>query len=189
MAQTVDYQSVARQIIEVVGGAENVLSAAHCATRLRLIVKNREIIDDKKVESLPLFTAGQYQIILGTGVVNKVFDEVIKLGISGASKNEQAAAAAQNGNTAQRLVRVFADVFVPIIPVMVATGLFMGLRGFLTQPDLLAMLGLTTESIPENFISFTQILTDTAFSFLPVLVCWSAFKNLAVRRSLAPSWV
>ena len=194
MAQTVDYQSVARQIIEVVGGAENVLSAAHCATRLRLIVKNREIIDDKKVEGLPLvkgcfFTAGQYQIILGTGVVNKVFDEVIKLGISGASKNEQAAAAAQNGNTAQRLVRVFADVFVPIIPVMVATGLFMGLRGFLTQPDLLAMLGLTTESIPENFISFTQILTDTAFSFLPVLVCWSAFKNLAVRRSLASSWV
>lgn len=58
MAQTVDYQSVARQIIEVVGGAENVLSAAHCATRLRLIVKNREIIDDKKVESLPLFYGG-----------------------------------------------------------------------------------------------------------------------------------
>lgn len=60
---------------------------------------------------------------------------------------------------------------------MVATGLFMGLRGFLTQPDLLAMLGLTTDSIPQNFLSFTQILTDMAFSFLPVLVCWSAFKK------------
>ena len=182
MAQIVDYQSVASQIIDVVGGADNILSAAHCATRLRLMVKNREIIDDNEVESLPLvkgcfFTAGQYQIILGTGIVNKVYDEVIKLGIPGASKNEQAAAAAQNGNAAQRLVRVFADVFVPIIPVMVATGLFMGLRGFLTQPDLLAMLGLTTDSIPQNFLSFTQILTDTAFSFLPVLVCWSAFKK------------
>ena len=182
MAQTVDYQSVASQIIDVVGGADNILLAAHCATRLRLMVKNREIIDDNEVESLPLvkgcfFTAGQYQIILGTGIVNKVYDEVIKLGIPGASKNEQAAAAAQNGNAAQRLVRVFADVFVPIIPVMVATGLFMGLRGFLTQPDLLAMLGLTTDSIPQNFLSFTQILTDTAFSFLPVLVCWSAFKK------------
>lgn len=99
MAQTVDYQSVASQIIDVVGGADNILSAAHCATRLRLMVKNREIIDDNEVESLPLvkgcfFTAGQYQIILGTGIVNKVYDEVIKLGIPGASKNEQAAAAA-----------------------------------------------------------------------------------------------
>lgn len=182
MAQTADYKAVASQIIEVVGGTENILSAAHCATRLRLIVKNKEIIDDKKIEGIPLvkgcfFTAGQYQIILGTGIVNKVFDEVIKQGVSGTSKNEQAAAAAQNGNTIQRLVRIFADVFVPIIPVMVATGLFMGLRGFLTQPDLLAFFGLTPEAIPQTFISFTQILTDTAFSFLPVLVCWSAFKK------------
>ena len=182
MANTADYKVVASQIIEVVGGTDNILSAAHCATRLRLIVKDREIIDDKKIEGIDLvkgcfFTAGQYQIILGTGIVNKVFDEVIKLGISGASKNEQAAAAAERGNRIQRLVRIFADVFVPVIPVMVATGLFMGLRGFLTQPDLLAFFGLTPDSIPQNFLSFTQILTDTAFSFLPVLVCWSAFKK------------
>ncbi len=182
MAKTPDYKKIAEQIIEVVGGAENIISAAHCATRLRLIVKNRDIIDDKKVEEIEIvkgcfFTAGQYQIILGTGIVNKVFDEVMKLNVSGSSKNEQAAAAAKNGNALQRLVRMFADVFVPIIPVMVATGLFMGLRGFLTQDALLAFFGTSSAEIPQQFLQFTQILTDTAFGFLPVLVCWSAFKK------------
>ena len=182
MANAPDYNKIANQIIEVVGGADNIISAAHCATRLRLIVKDRDIIDDKKVEETELvkgcfFTAGQYQIILGTGIVNKVFDEVIKLGVSGSSKNEQAAAAAQNGSTIQRLVRIFADVFVPIIPVMVATGLFMGIRGFLTQDAMLGFFGISADAIPQQFLDFTTILTDTAFSYLPVLVCWSAFKK------------
>ncbi len=182
MAKTADYKAIAEELIEIVGGVDNILSAAHCATRLRLIVKNREMIDDKKIEAVELvkgcfFTAGQYQIILGTGIVNKVYEEVMKLGVSGLSKSEQAAAAAENGNTIQRLVRIFADVFVPIIPVMVATGLFMGLRGFLTQPDLLAFFGMTPADISQQFLDFTAILTDTAFSFLPVLVCWSAFKK------------
>ncbi len=182
MGKQQNYSEIAAQIIEVVGGKENIISAAHCATRLRLIVKDREIIDDKKVETIEsvkgcFFTAGQYQIILGTGVVNKVYEEVMKQGISGTSKNEQAAAAADKANALQKLVRVFADVFVPIIPVMVATGLFMGLRGFLTQETLLAFFGMTPEQIPEQFLQFTQILTDTAFGFLPVLVCWSAFKK------------
>ena len=179
MAKETDYKAVAQQIIEVVGGSENIISVAHCATRLRLIVKNREIIDDKKVEAIDIvkgcfFTAGQYQIILGTGIVNKVYDEVMKLGIEGSSKNEQAAAAAKRGNKLQQLIRVFADVF---IPVMVATGLFMGLRGFLTQDALLSFFGTSSDAIPQQFLQFTQILTDTAFGFLPVLVCWSAFKK------------
>lgn len=182
MGKATDYNAIAKEIIETVGGADNIISAAHCATRLRLIVKNRDIIDDKKIESIDLvkgcfFTAGQYQIILGTGIVNKVYEEVIKLGVSGSSKNEQAAAAAEKGNTAQRLVRTFADVFVPIIPVMVATGLFMGLRGLLTQDALLGFFGMSADAIPQQFLDFTSILTDTAFSFLPVLVCWSAFKK------------
>lgn len=96
-----NYKAIAKEIIEIVGGAENIISAAHCATRLRLIVKDKELIDDKKIEAIDIvkgcfFTAGQYQIILGTGIVNKVYEEVMKLGISGTSKNEQAATAAQN---------------------------------------------------------------------------------------------
>ena len=78
MAKETDYKAVAQQIIEVVGGPETIISVAPCATRLRLIVKNREIIDDKQVEAIDIvkgcfFTAGQYQIILGTGIVNKVY--------------------------------------------------------------------------------------------------------------------
>ena len=110
-----NYKAIAKEIIEIVGGAENIISAAHCATRLRLIVKDKELIDDKKIEAIDIvkgcfFTAGQYQIILGTGIVNKVYEEVMKLGISGTSKNEQAATAAQNGNALQRLIRIFADI-------------------------------------------------------------------------------
>ena len=72
---------------------------------------------------------------------------------------------------------MFADIFVPIIPVLVATGLFMGLRGLLTQEAVLGVFGLTAAKVPANLLLFTQILTDTAFAFLPALVCWSAFKN------------
>ena len=90
--------------------------------------------------------------------MNKVYEEVIKLGISGTSKNEQAATAAQNGNALQRLIRIFADIFVPIIPVMVATGLFMGLRGLLTQDALLAFLwdifGCNSTAIPSVYSDF-----------------------------------
>ena len=80
------------------------------------------------------------------------------------------------GNKFQQVIRTFGDVFVPIIPVLVATGLFMGLRGLLTQETILGLIGLTPDSINENFILYTQILTDTAFAFLPALVAWSAFK-------------
>ena len=179
-----NYKAIAKEIIEIVGGAENIISAAHCATRLRLIVKDKELIDDKKIEAIDIvkgcfFTAGQYQIILGTGIVNKVYEEVMKLGISGTSKNEQAATAAQNGNALQRLIRIFADIFVPIIPVMVATGLFMGLRGLLTQDALLAFFGTSSDAIPQQFLQFTQILTDTASDFCQYLFAGRHLKNLA----------
>lgn len=81
------------------------------------------------------------------------------------------------GNKFQRAIRMFSDVFVPIIPVLVATGLFMGLRGLLTQEAVLGVFGMTPDDIPNQLLLFTQILTDTAFAFLPALVCWSTFKN------------
>ena len=82
----------------------------------------------------------------------------------------------KEGNAFQRAIRTFGDVFVPIIPVLVATGLFMGLRGLLTQNEILAWFGATPDDISPNFLLFTQILTDTAFAFLPALVAWSAFR-------------
>lgn len=80
-------------------------------------------------------------------------------------------------NSFQRAIRMFSDVFVPIIPVLVATGLFMGVRGLLMQDAVLAILGIDATNIPESMLTFSKILTDTAFAFLPALVCWSTFRN------------
>lgn len=178
-----NYEKIASEVIEAVGGADNIISATHCATRLRLILKDRKKADDEIVEQIEkvkgfFFTSGQYQIIFGTGTVNKVFEQVSALGISSTSKSEQSQMVAEQGdNKFKRAIRIFSDIFVPIIPAMVATGLFMGLRGLLLQPQILGMFGLTPNSIPHSVLIFTQILTDTAFGFLPALVCWSTFKK------------
>ncbi|WP_341872409.1 glucose PTS transporter subunit EIIB [Enterococcus faecium] len=145
---------------------------AHCATRLRLVVKDRDKIQDEKVENIDkakgfFFTSGQYQIIFGTGIVNRVYEAMEEVGVSATTKEglkEQAAE--KEGSSLKRLIRVFGDVFVPIIPALVTTGLFMGLRGLLTQPQILGLFGMTPDSISSNVIMVTQILTDTAFAFL-----------------------
>jgi len=115
-------------------------------------------------------------VILGTGTVNKIYEEVTNLGINSSNKGEQAQEAAKSGTKFQRAIRTFGDVFVPIIPALVATGLFMGLRGLVMQEQILALFGATPADVSENFILFTQILTDTAFIFLPALVAWSTFR-------------
>ena len=172
---------IAQEVIEAVGGTENIQSVAHCATRLRIMVKDKEKIDEARVENIDkvkgaFFNSGQFQIIFGTGTVNKIYEEVSKLGVNEVSKSEMKEETKGQGNKFQQVIRTFGDVFVPIIPVLVATGLFMGLRGLLTQETILGLIGLTPDSINENCILYTQILTDTAFAFLPALVAWSAFK-------------
>lgn len=174
-------QRIAQEVIHAIGGKENIASFAHCATRLRIMVKDKEKIDQKTVENIEkvkgaFFNSGQYQIIFGTGTVNRIFEEVEKLGIEGSSKDDVKSQGKKEGNAFQRAIRTFGDVFVPIIPVLVATGLFMGLRGLLTQNEILALFGATPDDISSNFLLFTQILTDTAFAFLPALVAWSAFR-------------
>ncbi len=172
-------REIAEKVIELVGGKENIQSVAHCATRLRIITADKEKINMKGVENLDkvkgsFFNSGQYQIIFGTGLVNKIYDEVQS--ILGSSITTNAAPVKKEGTAFQRAVRTFGDVFVPIIPVLVATGLFMGLRGLLTQEAFLSMFGMSSDNLPANLILFTQVLTDTAFSFLPALVCWSTFR-------------
>ncbi len=172
-------REIAEKVIELVGGKGNIQSVAHCATRLRIITADKEKINMKAVEDLDkvkgsFFNSGQYQIIFGTGLVNKIYDEVQS--ILGSSVTANAAPVKKEGSAFQRAVRMFGDVFVPIIPVLVATGLFMGLRGLLTQEAFLSMFGMSSDSLPNNLILFTQVLTDTAFSFLPALVCWSTFR-------------
>lgn len=174
-------RDIALEVIEAIGGKENIASFAHCATRLRIMVRDKEKIDQSRIENTDkvkgaFFNSGQYQIIFGTGTVNRIFEEVEKLGIESTSKEAIKSEGKKQGNAFQRAIRTFGDVFVPIIPVLVATGLFMGLRGLLTQELVLSWFGMTPDSIPPNFLLFTQVLTDTAFAFLPALVAWSAFR-------------
>lgn len=167
-----DEERVAKLIMKYVGGPDNVRTAEHCATRLRLIVNDKSKIQEKKIENIDgvkgqFFAAQQYQIICGTGFVDKVTDEFIKLKPALAGGGGKEAAYAEM-SLVQKISRTLGDVFVPIIPVLVATGLFMGLRG--------AMLSLGSEWDP-TFLLMTQVLTDTAFAFLPALVCWSTMNK------------
>ncbi|MBM7312880.1 PTS glucose transporter subunit IIA [Streptococcus suis] len=163
---------IAKKVIDALGGRENVRSVAHCATRLRVMVVDEGKIDKDTIEDIEkvqgaFFNSGQYQIIFGTGTVNKIYDEVVALGLPTATTGEQKAEAAKQGNAFQRAIRTFGDVFVPIIPAIVATGLFMGLRG------LLKSMGY---ELPEDIKVYSEILTDTAFIVLPALVVWSTFR-------------
>ena len=165
-------ERVAREILDHIGGMANIRTAEHCATRLRLILNDKDKIEDKAIENIDgvkgqFFAAAQYQIILGTGFVNKVYDVLVGMNpaLAGGSNKE---AAYEQMTTAQKISRTFGDVFVPIIPVLVATGLFMGLRGMMQN------LGV---EMSDNLVRMSQILTDTAFAFLPALVCWSTMKK------------
>ncbi len=162
---------VAHQILDYIGGKDNIRSAEHCATRLRLILNDKTKIDEKAVENIDgvkgqFFAAAQYQIILGTGFVNKVYDELIKITGNVGTNNKDEVYAQMS--LSQKISRTLGDIFIPIIPVLVATGLFMGLRSTATN------LGF---EFSENFLLMSQILTDTAFAFLPALVTWSAMKK------------
>ncbi|OSA84503.1 UNVERIFIED_ORG: PTS sugar transporter subunit IIA [Clostridium botulinum] len=165
-------QVVAQEILKNIGGKENIKSIEHCATRLRIILKDKEKIDEKAIENIDgvkgqFFAAGQYQVILGTGFVNKVYGQIVNESDNLANTSAKEDAYSEM-TMLQKISRTFGDVFVPIIPVLVATGLFMGLRG------LLQNLGV---EMNENFLLFTQVLTDTAFAFLPALVAWSTMKK------------
>lgn len=164
-------QRVAAEILKYIGGADNIRSAEHCATRLRLILNDKSRIDEKAVENIDgvkgqFFAAAQYQIILGTGFVNKVYDAIIKQAGNVSTSNKEEAYAQMS--MSQKISRTLGDIFIPIIPVLVATGLFMGLR------STAANLGV---QFSDNFMAMSQILTDTAFAFLPALVTWSAMKK------------
>ncbi|RWZ59056.1 PTS sugar transporter subunit IIA [Halobacillus fulvus] len=176
-----DNFTIAKQVIEAAGGESNIASVAHCATRLRIMLHDKEKADISAIEEIDkvkgaFYNSGQLQVIFGTGTVNRIYEEVTKLDVDGTTKSEMKEETKKQGNAFQRWIRTFGDVFVPIIPALVATGLFMGLRGLVTQPQILALFGLAPEDISENFILFTQVLTDTAFVFLPALVAWSTFK-------------
>lgn len=174
-----NYKEVARQIYEKIGGSENLVSAAHCATRLRLVIGDNEKVDKVKVEDIEgvkgvFFASGQLQIIFGTGIVNKVYEEFIEIaGITKSSKEEVKQAASAKANPIQRLIKTLGDIFVPIIPAIVASGFLMGIMESLNFMVNNGYLNINTES---SLYVFAQLFSNVAYVFLPILIGYSGAK-------------
>lgn len=170
-----DYKKAAELVLQGIGGKENLVSAAHCATRLRLVLSDESKIDKAAIENVEgvkgVFIAqGQLQVIFGTGTVNKVYDEFI--GASGAetaTKEEVKQAAAKKQNPFKRAIKTIGDIFVPIIPAIVASGLIMGLLEGLGKmfPDLAS----------SGTFEIFSLFANAAFTFLPILIAVSAAKT------------
>ena len=169
-----DYRKCAQEIFDKLGGRDNLVSAAHCATRLRLVTVDNSKIDKQALEDVDgvkgIFESnGQIQIIIGTGTVNKVYDEFLSItGMTAATKDDVKAAAAAQMPWWKKLLKVPGDVFVPILPAIVASGLMMGLVEALGK----AIPGFAG----TDWYGFLDMVANTAFAFLPVLVAVSASR-------------
>jgi PTS system sucrose-specific IIC component len=166
-----DFNKIAQEIVLNIGGKDNISVLEHCATRLRIVVKDNSKVNTENLKNIKgiggyFYQSGQHQIIIGTGKVNKVFNIINSDGTIKSDGAKESAYA--NLNPVQKILRSLADVFIPLIPVLVATGLFMGLRGFVMQ------LGLT---LSPEVLTLSQVVTDTVFIFLPALVVWSTFRR------------
>lgn len=169
-----DYRKCASEILDGIGGKENLASAAHCATRLRLVIADNGKVKKAQLEGTDgvkgvFEAAGQLQIIIGTGTVNKVYDEFIALaGVEAASKEELKAVAAAKAPWYKRAIKTLGDIFVPIIPAIVATGLLCGLLGGLSKafPSLSG----------SYFFGLLDMFSNAALTFLPILIAVSAAK-------------
>ena len=179
-----NYLKAAREILNCVGGETNIVSAAHCATRLRLVLKDDSKIDLDALERIDLVkgnfnNGGQFQIILGTGIVNKVYAEFIKIAhITEMTKEELKQQAAKKMNPVQKLLKTLADVFVPILPALVASGLLMGINNILTAQGMFIPGKSLVEAVPaiKDFAEMVNLFSNAGFTFLPVLIGFSAAK-------------
>ena len=176
---SMDYQKSAKEVLQAIGGADNIVSAAHCATRLRLVIADNSKVEKKTLENIDgvkgVFEAqGQLQIIFGTGEVNKVYEQFIKLGNIGASSTEELKKqAAKQGNIFQYMIKILGDIFVPIIPAIVASGFLMGIMNSLDFMVNNNFLNIDTSS---SLYVFANLFSNTAYVFLPILIGFSAAK-------------
>jgi len=171
------------QIVKLVGGEENIKSASHCVTRLRLILKDESLINIEELEQVDIvkgcfLTGGQFQIVIGPGVekVYKVFIEQTQ--VAEVSKEELKAEGTKQQNTLQRLVRMLGDIFIPLLPAIVASGLLMGVNNMISNPGIFYEASVL-ETFPQisGLAGMINLIANTAFTFLPALVGWSAVKK------------
>ena len=177
-----DHKSVAQRVLKDVGGAGNIVAAAHCATRLRLVLKNQDKVDQAAIDNDEdlkgsFLNAGQFQIIVGPGDVNEVHKHLIAAGAPEASKDDLKSIAAKQGNIVSRFIKTIADIFVPLIPVLVGGGMLMALNSVLTSKDIFGPESFIAMH-PEwaDFADIVNLLSAAPFAFLPVLVGFSATK-------------
>lgn len=177
-----DHKSVAQRVLNDVGGAGNIVAAAHCATRLRLVLKNQDKVDQTAIDNDEdlkgsFLNAGQFQIIVGPGDVNEVHKHLIAAGAPEASKDELKEIASKQGNIVSRFIKTIADIFVPLIPVLVGGGMLMALNSLLTSKGIFGPQAVI-ELYPEwaDFADIVNLLSAAPFAFLPVLVGFSATK-------------
>ncbi|WP_018393474.1 PTS system trehalose-specific EIIBC component [Bacillus sp. 37MA] len=181
--QGLEYSEDAKKIVAAVGGIENIDAATHCVTRLRFALADEGIVDKEALDSLDVvkgtFSAnGQFQIVIGQGTVDKVYKTMVhETGIQEASKDDVKAAGGNKLNPLQRAIKTLADIFIPILPAIVTAGLLLGLNNILVNPIF------TDESIVEMYPSWAgvadmiNVIANTAFTFLPALIGWSAVKR------------
>lgn len=169
-----DYHRCAEEIFSHLGGRENIVSAAHCATRLRLVIADNSKVDKDALENVDgvkgLFESnGQLQLIIGTGTVNKVYDEFLSItGMTAATKADVKAAAAARQPLPKRLIKTLGDVFVPILPAIVASGLMMG---------LVEAIGKASPAfLNTDWYSFLDMVSGAAFAYLPVIIAISTAR-------------
>ncbi|MDB1125586.1 sucrose-specific PTS transporter subunit IIBC [Vibrio algarum] len=177
-----NYPKVAKELLALLGGKDNIEALAHCATRLRLALKDDSVIDEEAIDALDgvkgqFKVAGQYQIIFGSGIVNQVHAELAKLtGMSNMSTREVASAGAQKQNILQQAIKGLSDIFVPIIPAIVAGGLLMGIFNLLTATGLFIEGQSLIDANPglADLASMINTFANAPFVYLPVLLAFSA---------------
>ncbi|AYV68024.1 PTS trehalose transporter subunit IIBC [Niallia circulans] len=180
---SIDKQQVSN-IIDAIGGKENISAATHCVTRLRFALADEGKVDKEKLESIDLvkgsFSAnGQFQVVIGPGTVEKVYKELInQTGASEGSKDDVKKASEQNLNPLQRAVKMLADIFIPILPAIVTAGLLMGINNVLTGEGIFFEQSVV-QAYPQwaDFASIINLIANTAFTFLPGLIGWSAMTR------------
>ncbi|WHY71390.1 PTS system trehalose-specific EIIBC component [Fictibacillus enclensis] len=180
-----DIRQTAEQITEAVGGRENIAAATHCVTRLRFALNDESKVNKEMLENIDAVkgsfsTNGQFQVVIGQGTVDKVYQELVAVtGIGTATKEDIKNAAERKLNPLQRAVKTLADIFIPILPAIVTAGLLMGVNNILTGPGIFydGKSFVDVNTAWKDFADMINVIANTAFAFLPALIGWSAVKK------------
>ena len=180
-----DYSKIASELLHSLGGADNVQQAAHCVTRLRLALKDPSLVDSATLNQIDLvkgsfFTGGLYQVVIGPGEVEKVYAALREqTGLAASTIADVKQKGADKANAMQRLVRVFSDVFMPILPALIIAGLLMGVNNLLGAKGMFIEGKTLLDAYPQldGVWSLINLMANTSFVFLPALVGWSAAKR------------